>query len=79
MALQRYGKIASSYGLIDDLAFGYAGNRMTFVNDAIQASDVEQSFHFNDRSSSSTGNEFEYDGNGNMIKDNNKNITGIRV
>lgn len=78
MKIQRYGKTSSSaYGLIDNLSFGYNGNQMKYVNDAVTTNPVGQTFQFIN-GSNSTGDEFAYDANGNMIKDNNKNITGIQ-
>ena len=55
---------------IDGLAYGYNGNQLNYVNDA--ANDT-QGF----KEISNTTSEYSYDGNGNMITDNNKGITDI--
>ena len=55
---------------IDALTYGYNGNQLKYVNDA--ANDT-QGF----KEVTSTTSEYSYDGNGNMITDNNKGITGI--
>ena len=76
--IERYGKTAASqYGLVDKLSFGYSGNHMTFVNDQANVSSTGQGFHFIN-GDSSMGNEYQYNANGNLIKDSNKNITNIQ-
>lgn len=56
---------------IDALTYGYNGNQLNYVNDA--ANDT-QGFK---EVTSTTSDEYAYDGNGNMISDSNKGITGI--
>ena len=64
-ALQRYGN-----GLIDNLTYTYNGNQLTKVEDA-----TGNVAGF--RNGASTTNEYNYDNNGNLTKDSNKNISNI--
>lgn len=65
--LSRNNNIGSQ---IDKLGYTYDnGNRLLGINDI-----TNNSFGFND---SSSGNDYFYDANGNLIRDNNKNITSI--
>ena len=63
--LQRYGN-----GLIDDLSYTYSGNQLTRVDDA-----TGNTAGFSN--GASTTNEYNYDNNGNLTKDSNKNISNI--
>jgi len=65
--LIRYGE----NGLIDNLTYTYLGNRLMSVND----NDADDNAGFKELTE--TGNEYWYDANGNMNKDNNKGITNI--
>ena len=65
-----------TYGLIDNLNFSYTGNHMTKVEDS--ASDPTYSGAFSFMDGASQSNEYTYDGNGNMTKDLNKNISSIQ-
>ncbi|MBI9036452.1 MAG: RHS repeat-associated core domain-containing protein, partial [Bacteroidales bacterium] len=76
--LQRSGKIASTYGMLDDLSYTYQGNRLLGVNDAV--ADNPGMHDFADNGSEYTPGgpaEYFYDENGNMTRDNNKGITNI--
>ena len=64
-ALQRYGN-----GLIDNLTYTYSGNQLTKVEDA-----TGNAAGFSN--GASAANEYTYDNNGNLTKDNNKGITNI--
>ncbi len=59
--------------LIDDLSFDYLGNRLTSVADA--ASDIGEGFV--EASNGLVANEYGYDANGNLTKDDNKGLTSI--
>ncbi len=66
----------NSYGLIDNLSFDYNGNQLLKVTDAVTSGpNYSGAFHFNDHSDVSQ--EYEYDLNGNMTKDLNKEITSV--
>ena len=72
--LQRKGHLneaATSFGVMDNLTYSYdAGNKLLTVNDA-----VTQPFGF--KKYAHSGNDYEYDVNGNMTIDRNKGITNI--
>jgi len=61
---------------IDDLTFTLNGNQVTKIEDAVNDPTYNGCFNFVDGSSAST--EYEYDQNGNMTKDLNKNISSIQ-
>ncbi|MFV8354993.1 DUF6443 domain-containing protein [Flavobacterium sp. XS1P32] len=77
--LLRYGSLNDAKAvLIDDLTYAY---KSTSSNQLMKVTDVQVnngSFinEFKD-SASNTVDDYDYDANGNMIKDNNKNITAI--
>ncbi|WP_459213107.1 DUF6443 domain-containing protein [Aquimarina rhabdastrellae] len=74
LSLQRKGHLneaATSFGVMDNLTYSYdAGNKLLSVNDA-----VTQPFGF--KKYAHSGNDYEYDVNGNMTIDRNKGITNI--
>ena len=76
LSLQRFGKTGtSSYGLLDNLTYSYKNgesNQLLTVSDAANApagSAIDQFLDGN-----TTGNDYEYDANGNVIADKNKGI-----
>ena len=68
-ALQRSGlHDDGAYSLIDDLAFGYEGNRIVKVTDGVMDGPYRKdAWHYRDRVDADI--EREYDGNGNLVKD----------
>ena len=73
--LPRYGrKTASSYGLIDNLAYTYSGNRVTSIKDTGSAA-----YSSDFRYSNGTNNTYTYtyDASGRTTKDTSKGITSI--
>jgi len=78
--LERYGLVGSEngqdiYGLMDDLNYNYNGNQLDELNDNITGLTFESN-DFRDNGSNQAG-EYDYDANGNLIKDDNKGITNI--
>ncbi|MFC4636474.1 DUF6443 domain-containing protein [Dokdonia ponticola] len=73
--LKRNGYIPTSpgYQLMDDLSYTYNGNQLLNVTEGSTSSIKKQGFY--DGNTSATLNDYEYDVNGNMIKDRNKGIT----
>ncbi|MBN8653032.1 MAG: LysM peptidoglycan-binding domain-containing protein [Cytophagales bacterium] len=81
--LSRSGKRAATpQGIFDDLTYKYVGNQLKIVNDAIADHANEEGFKeltektFNVNNTDAQ-NEYAYDKNGNMTKDDNKGITAI--
>ena len=66
----------SQYGLVDNLSYTYDGNQVTKVTDAVSGPNYSGAFHFRDGANATL--EYEYDQNGNMTKDLNKNISSIQ-
>ena len=74
--LHRYGLLSDgTYGVVDDLTFTLNGNQLAQAEDASPATIYNGGTNFLNGANSI--NEFEYDDNGNLIKDLNKNITDI--
>lgn len=75
MSLKRYGfqTGTSTFGLIDNLTYGYNGNFLSAVTDA---SSTHGQMDFKDNGSTGS-NEYTYDGNGNILSNPNKGITSI--
>jgi RHS repeat-associated protein len=71
---KRNGQLGNSvYGQIDDLTYTYDGNRLLDVSDGVGGS--YYGFDFEDGNTS--GNDYVYDVNGNLIDDKNKSFTAI--
>ncbi|MEP5612297.1 MAG: DUF6443 domain-containing protein, partial [Cyclobacteriaceae bacterium] len=68
--LQRKGNVAGAVQTVDDLTFTYTANQLEAVDDATTYIEA-----FNDRAE--TTDEYDYDANGNMTKDLNKDMTSI--
>lgn len=64
-----------SYGLIDNLSYNYHGNQLLTVDDAAVGPYYQGAFHFVDGADEAV--EYEYDANGNMVRDLNKGISFI--
>ena len=64
-----------SYGLIDNLSYSYHGNQLLKVDDAANGPYYQGAFHFVDGADEAV--EYEYDANGNMMRDLNKCISSI--
>ncbi|MFC4634635.1 DUF6443 domain-containing protein [Dokdonia ponticola] len=73
--LKRNGYIPTSpgYQLMDDLSYAYNGNQLLNVIEGSTSGIKKQGFY--DGNTSATLDDYEYDVNGNMIKDRNKGIT----
>ena len=77
LTLKRYGlQDNSSYGLVDNLSFTYNGNQLIKADDTVSGPYYAGAFHFRDGANATV--EYEYDENGNMTKDLNKNISSIQ-
>ncbi|MDW7692107.1 RHS repeat-associated core domain-containing protein [Flammeovirgaceae bacterium SG7u.111] len=61
-----------SYGYIDQLSYSYDGNRLLSVADGTSGNNHEVAGDFTDGNTS--GNDYAYDANGNLVKDLNKGI-----
>lgn len=64
-----------TYGLIDALTLNYDGNHLTSVSDRVTDPTYNNAWNFTDGADSAQ--EYEYDENGNVTKDLNKNILSI--
>ena len=76
--LERRGKADNDvFGVIDNLTYAYAGNKLTKVTDsATLAGTYYGAFQFTDGANTDT--EYTYDANGNLKKDYNKRIVDIQ-
>lgn len=64
-----------TYGLVDNLTYQYNGNQIISISDKVTDPTYKDAFNFFDYVSLST--EYQYDANGNMVTDLNKNISSI--
>lgn len=76
LTLVRNGSQDSGFGAIDDVTFTYNGNQLIKADD--DATDPTYAGAFNFVDGASANIEYEYDLNGNMTKDLNKNISSIQ-
>ncbi len=77
LSLERNGRLDNNtFGLIDDVEFTYDGNQLVKADD--DATDPTYAGAFNFVDGTDTTTEYEYDQNGNMAKDFNKNISSIQ-
>ncbi|PWB26433.1 DUF6443 domain-containing protein [Flavobacterium sp. HTF] len=76
--LKRNGLNGSGFALIDDLGYSYLNNSSNQLIKVVDnANAAYKAGGFVD-SAANTVDDYSYDANGNMIKDNNKNITAIK-
>ncbi|MEM7369505.1 MAG: DUF6443 domain-containing protein [Bacteroidota bacterium] len=75
LSLRRRGKNGSGFGVMDDLSYSYQGNQLTSVSDAGLSSYYLGIEQFEDGNTS--GPDYLYDANGNMIEDKNKGIDEV--
>ena len=77
LGLRRMGQTgAQEYGLVDNLALTYNGNRLKKVTDNAAGSAYNSGFEFKDGADRET--EYTYDENGNLTQDLNRNIEDIQ-
>ncbi len=76
LTLNRWGRVLNTAQKIDELVYSYANtnksNRLSSVKDDAEAYDIGD---FKD--GTNTGDDYSYDANGNLTKDENKDITAI--
>ena len=77
LTLKRYGMLNNTaFPLIDNLTFIYTGNQVTRIDDSGYTPTYTGAFNFVNGASQS--GEYDYDKNGNLTKDLNKNISSIQ-
>lgn len=77
LTMERSGRQDNgNYGLIDDVTLTYDGNQLVKADDDATDPTYAGAFNFVDGADEDT--EYEYDENGNMTKDLNKNISSIQ-
>jgi RHS repeat-associated protein len=67
------GSLTANFGLVDDLTYSYAGNRLTRVDDAVSNEGLAGDF----QDKVEQANEYTYDNTGNLKSDANKGIYSI--
>jgi|GEM_PF-2395449 len=71
-SLDRYSLVNNATTLIDKMAYSYEGNQLKKIED------VFDTYGFSDGTTSGSSlNDYEYDSNGNLIRDRNKGIENI--
>lgn len=76
LSLKRNGlQDGGTYGLIDNLTYTYQGNQVVKIDDQVEDPTYKGVFNFMDGANEEL--EYEYDKNGNLVKDLNKNISKI--
>ena len=76
LSLKRNGlQDGGTYGLIDNLTYTYQGNQVVKIDDQVEDPTYKGVFNFKDGANEEI--EYEYDKNGNLVKDLNKNISKI--
>ena len=76
LSLKRNGlQDGGTYGLIDNLTYTYQGNQVVKIDDQVEDPTYKGVFNFMDGANEEI--EYEYDKNGNLVKDLNKNISKI--
>jgi RHS repeat-associated protein len=74
LKMLRYGKTtATAFGITDNMTYTYSGNQVTRVDDAVAKNVAADGFKENIKQA----NEYKYDANGSLTKDDNKGITDI--
>ena len=78
-SINRHGLLDNNqYGTIDSVQIWYIGNQMVHADDAVTGPSYAGAFHFRDSNGYQWDTEYEYDENGRMTKDFNKNILSIQ-
>ncbi|MEY8720861.1 RHS repeat-associated core domain-containing protein [Bacteroides stercorirosoris] len=76
LGLKRYGQTGTStYGLFDNLTMTLSGNQLKSVDDVATSSAYNNGFEF--RNGITSSQEYDYDKNGNLTQDLNKDISKI--
>ena len=77
--INRHGLLDNNqYGTIDSVQIWYIGNQLVHADDAVAGPSYAGAFHFRDSNGYQWDTEYEYDENGRMTKDFNKNILSIQ-